>query len=51
VSAKTPILIAAMNRKGGIGKTTLVRALTSAIVHAGKSVLLIDTDGSVAQIA
>jgi len=51
VSTKTPILIAAMNRKGGIGKTTLVRALTSAIVHAGKSVLLIDTDPNRALIS
>lgn len=51
MSTKTPIVIAAMNRKGGIGKTTLVRALASAIVHAGKSVLLIDTDPNRALIS
>ena len=38
------IVIAAMARKGGSGKTTLSRALISATVAAGKRVLLIDTD-------
>lgn len=35
-------------RKGGSGKTTLCRALTSAAVAAGRRVLLIDTDPTAA---
>jgi len=38
------VVIAAMARKGGSGKTTLSRALISAAVAAGRRVLLIDTD-------
>ena len=37
-------VIAVMARKGGSGKTTLVRALMSAIAKAGKSCLALDAD-------
>lgn len=40
------VVIAAMARKGGSGKTTLSRALISAAVAAGRRVLLIDTDST-----
>ena len=40
------VVIAAMARKGGSGKTTLSRALISAAVAAGQRVLLIDTDST-----
>jgi len=40
------VVIAAMSRKGGSGKTTLSRALISAAVAAGRRVLLIDTDST-----
>lgn len=40
------VVIAAMARKGGSGKTTLSRALISAAVAAGRRVLLIDTDNT-----
>lgn len=39
-----PIVISAVSRKGGAGKTTLVRALASALTYNGKKVLLIDFD-------
>ncbi|MBP1806996.1 ParA family protein [Rubellimicrobium aerolatum] len=38
------VVVAAVARKGGCGKSTLVKALASAALGAGKSVLLIDTD-------
>lgn len=40
------VVIAAMARKGGSGKTTLSRALISAAVAAGRRVLVIDTDST-----
>jgi Mrp family chromosome partitioning ATPase len=40
------VVIAAMARKRGSGKTTLSRALISAAVAAGRRVLLIDTDST-----
>ncbi len=40
------VVIAAMARKGGSGKTTLSRALISAAVAAKRRVLLIDTDST-----
>jgi len=40
------VVIAAMARKGGSGKTTLSRALISAAVAANRRVLLIDTDST-----
>lgn len=40
------VVIAAMARKGGSGKTTLSRALISAAVAAGRKVLLIDADST-----
>jgi len=40
------VVIAAMARKGGSGKTTLSRALISAAVAAGRRVLLVDTDST-----
>lgn len=40
------VVIAAMARKGGSGKTTLSRALISAAVAAGSRVLLVDTDST-----
>lgn len=40
------VVIAAMARKGGSGKTTLSRALISAAVAAGRRVMLIDTDST-----
>ena len=40
------VVIAAMARKGGSGKTTLSRALISAAVAAGRQVMLIDTDST-----
>ena len=40
------VVIAAMAREGGSGKTTLSRALISAAVAAGRRVLLIDTDST-----
>lgn len=40
------VVIAAMARKGGSGKTTLSRALISAAVAVGRRVLLIDTDST-----
>lgn len=39
-----PVVISAMSRKGGAGKTTLVRAMASAFVFNKKRVLLIDAD-------
>lgn len=42
------VVIAAMARKGGSGKTTLSRALISAAVAAGRRTLLIDTDSTAA---
>ena len=40
------VVIAAMARKGGSGKTTLSRALISAAIAAGRRVMLIDTDST-----
>jgi len=40
------VVIAAMARKGGSGKTTLSRAFISAAVAANRRVLLIDTDST-----
>lgn len=40
------VVMAAMARKGGSGKTTLSRALISAAVAAGRRVLLVDTDST-----
>jgi chromosome partitioning protein len=40
------VVIAAMARKGGSGKTTLSRALISAAVAAKRRVLLVDTDST-----
>ena len=40
------VVIAAMARKGGSGKTTLSRALISAAVAAKRRALLIDTDST-----
>lgn len=37
-------VIAAVARKGGSGKSTLVKALASAVLASGKTALLIDTD-------
>lgn len=39
-----PVVISAMSAKGGAGKTTLVRALASALVFNKRRVLLIDFD-------
>lgn len=39
-----PVVISAMSRKGGAGKTTLVRAMASALAFNKKRVLLIDAD-------
>ena len=39
-----PVVICAISRKGGAGKTTLIRALASALIHNKKKVLLIDFD-------
>ncbi|AUH35721.1 AAA family ATPase [Paracoccus tegillarcae] len=39
-------VITAMNRKGGCGKTTLIRGLASAAVATGNKVTIFDTDGS-----
>lgn len=40
------VVIAAVARKGGSGKTTLARALVSAAVAADRRVLMIDTDST-----
>lgn len=39
-------IITAMNRKGGCGKSTLIRGLASAAAARGESVTIFDTDGS-----
>lgn len=39
-----PVVISALSRKGGAGKTTLIRAVASALVFNKKRVLLIDFD-------
>lgn len=39
-------VITAMNRKGGCGKSTLIRGLASAAADRGESVTVFDTDGS-----
>ena len=38
------VVVAAVARKGGSGKSTLVKALASATLAAGRTALLIDTD-------
>ncbi len=42
--ARTPRVIALMNQKGGVGKTTTTVNLAAAIAEAGKRVLVIDLD-------
>lgn len=39
-------VITAMNRKGGCGKSTLIRGLASAAIDRGETVTIFDTDGS-----
>ena len=38
-------VIAIMNNKGGVGKTTLTAGISNALASKGKKVLIIDTDG------
>lgn len=42
--ANPPVVVAVMGIKGGAGKTTICAAMTSAMIHSGKRVLLVDTD-------
>lgn len=44
MSNNNMVVVAAMARKGGSGKSSLVKALASAALAAGKTALLIDTD-------
>jgi len=41
---KNPIIISIMNRKGGVGKTTITVNLAAALAESGNSVLAIDLD-------
>lgn len=45
-SKKPPLKIALCNKKGGVGKSTIARALAAALVLAGNRVLLVDGDAT-----